>query len=256
MKRIKSIIALVLVALSLCTLFGCGDNGGGSNAKKSDLETLKNNLQTTIDNLENVAYDKFYSTYDSEGTLIEDVGYDASGYFYYREYKAENKETTMVYVWVEDNVLTSTYYYKDKDMQTADRRYWVNSYSSYEDAMEEFYEYFKAASINSTFFYPNTPEEYSRYKSAYLLDFIYGQVEWSVESAENRWNYTINKNTVNDIDFDLNYVYGYADDDYSVVIKDGVLLSYEEDSHMKVNYNLSLDWTFEAPDLQYYFQYN
>ena len=137
MKRIKSIIALVLVALSLCTLFGCGGgNGGGSNSKKSDLETLKNNLQTTIDNLDNVAYDKFYSTYDSEGTLTEDVGYDASGYFYYREYKAENKETTMVYVWVEDNVLTSTYYYKNKS-QDPDRRYWVNSYSSYEDAIRK-----------------------------------------------------------------------------------------------------------------------
>ena len=101
MKKIKSVIALILVALSLCTLFGCnGGNGGGSKAKDSDIETLKNNLQATIDNLDNIPYDKFYSTYNENGTLMEYVGYDASGYFYCKEYKEQNKETNKVDVFI------------------------------------------------------------------------------------------------------------------------------------------------------------
>ena len=263
MKKIKVLATLSLLFVSIFSLTGCGEKGND----KKDLETLKTNLETSYNNLESLNYEKFSLYYeidsDIEWSKIE-LEYDAEGYFHcYRyldervvDYGEPEESVYETHLWVDGTTLTKAYSKKvvGYNNNIPDKRYWVTNYSSNEEALEAFEWFLKNENSNDFNFLRQNPIDYVLDKDYEFITTLKEEVEYYLQTLDERISYNISSNEQNNIEFTRNF----DDWSYSINIVNGYVTSYEEDQPQtwKRNYTMSLDWTFETPDLSTYYDYS
>lgn len=263
MKKIKSLFFVFLIVLSGLLLVACDGGGSNKGSKKEDVEALKTNLENVLYNLEYAEYNKFYMTYDiNSESLKEDIeiGFDVNGYFYCSQTideavgfnGAEPKRYTYIsYVYVEDGSLTTTYNYYKKgyNNNTPIRRYWVEQLG--EQAIETFIDQFGWVSETKTFISPDTPDVYVINQTDEFLNMFLSNVDRYLDGEEDRWTFTITKNEENNIEAIADYKNGQAEDQYKIVIENGILTAYS-DTFLNQEFTLTTDLTYEKPDLSIY----
>lgn len=263
MKKIKVFAMLSLLIVSVFSLTACGEKGNSG----KDLETLKSNLEVSYNNLESLNYEKFTLYYETDSdvewskTTLE---YDADGYFHCYQYMKEKADSSgeleeyvwETHMWVDENTLTQASSKKvvGYNNNMPDNRYYVTTYSSYEEALEKFEWYLKDENGNDFNFLRRNPIEYAIDKNYEFIEAMKEDLEYYFQSEDERVSYNISKNEEKDYEFSRNF----NDWVYSIHVVNGYVTSYEEDEPQtwKRNFTMALEWSFETPDLSKYYDYS
>ena len=264
MKMAKSLLSVLLLLSLIFSLIACVAPGGN----KMDAEAVKARLDTVYDNLEALDYGKFSLKYEEDSNIkweIIELEYDSEGFFHSKKYLDERvvengkeaKEFTYeTYMWIDGTTLTRTYYYKEIGFNNniPDKRYWVSTFSSYEEAIEEFEYYLQEDFRNSINFLEQHPIDYVLDLNYDHVDYINEDLEYYISSQDERMSYTLNE--LNESVLDLSGSFGDAE--FTIVINDGYVTSFTDDNPAiwKRNFNMSLDWTFTAPDISGFMDYS
>lgn len=265
MKKNTLFILFTFLMLSIFLLVGCG-GGGASGGNVKEVEQVSQIIDAAYEKLDTLEYEKFTLTYNEESESQKrdiEIEFYANGYVRIKEYLkeyvgfagAEPEEHTLeCYVWVEDNTVTTTYYFK-KGHNTPTKKYWVETFGSNEDALEDFYNYFDSYSEASTFLYPDLPIIFVANRNAEYLDLMKINVQ-GIIAGEKQWDYKISNLSENGFNITINREYEGGTDNYSMIVENGYVISYTGSDFMSMSFKLEQKCSNSKPDLSTYNRYN
>ena len=265
MKKIKLFALMLLVMFSVVLLAACGDGGGKGNNTKA-VEALKASVEAVLEKYETLEYEKFSLTYEQDNDIeLRKVwlDYDPSGYFYSKEYLEERvvaygekeKYLKESYVWVDGSKLTKAYYYKNQITNAQPtKQFWVQEFSSHEEALEEFKSFLSGHTISDVTFLQLAPSSYAINKTYQPIEYMLSYLAYFLEGDE-RISVTINSHNDLSFDFDLKF----NNSTFNLKSENGIITAYtanEPVTNHKETLTLSLNWEFVEPDLSGYYDYS